>query len=66
MNLNPNTKLDQLLSAIPSATAVCDKLLIPIQGNENKTLQAICDERELTFDAFMQALNDIDWNEDCR
>jgi hypothetical protein len=66
MNLKPHTKLDQLLNAIPSAVYVCSKLSIPVDGSENKTLQAICDERELSFNTFMQALNDIDWEEDCK
>jgi hypothetical protein len=66
MNLKPHTKLDQLLNAIPSAVYVCSKLSIPVDGIENKTLQAICDEHELSLKKFMQASNDIDWEEDCK
>lgn len=64
MQLNPNTKLGKLLEAIPSATTVCQLLKISVSGNEEKSLDEVCEEAGVAFDDFLDALNGLNWEED--
>ena len=62
MHFSENTKLVNLLTAIPSAAAVCHNFHIAIDGNWEKTLQQLCTQYGITFEAFLEALNTLDWN----
>lgn len=64
MNLNPNTKLVSLLTAIPSAAEVCDRFHIQIGGNEQKSLERVCAEVDITLASFLQALDNLNWDEE--
>ena len=64
MQLNPNTKLVNLLIAIPSAASVCDGFHMAISGNENKSLEQLCCEYRITFASFLQAIENLDWDEE--
>lgn len=64
MRFNPNTKLNSLLTAVPSAATVCAGFHMTIDGNEDKSLGQLCAERGITFDSFLQALDELDWNEE--
>jgi hypothetical protein len=64
MHLNPHTKLVSLLTAIPSAAEVCDRLHIQIGGNEEKSLERLCAEVDITFASFQQALENLNWDEE--
>ena len=66
MQLDPNTKLVHLLTAIPSAAVVCDGFHIAICGNEDKSLQLLCAEVDITFASFLQTLDRLDWNDEYR
>jgi hypothetical protein len=61
MHFSENTKLVNLLTAIPSAVAVCHGFHMPIDGNGEKTLQELCAQYDTTFEAFLQAVNTLDW-----
>ncbi len=62
MQLNSKTKLSALLNAIPSAGLVCDELHIQIRGNEEKSLERLCSEVDITFASFLRALDNLDWD----
>ena len=62
MQLNPNTKLSNLLRAIPSAALVCHRFHIQIRDNEDKSLELLCTEANITFSSFMRALENLDWS----
>ncbi len=64
MQLNPDTKLSSLLRAIPSAASVCDALQIQIPGSEDKSLERVCSEADVTFASFLKALDNIDWDKE--
>jgi hypothetical protein len=64
MRLNPNTKLVSLLAAIPSAAVVCDEFSILVPGNEDKSLAEICAETGITFPTFLEALENLDWEQE--
>ena len=64
MRLDPTTKLTRLLAAIPSAAAVCDGFYIQFHGNEDKSLERLCAEAGITFANFLQALENLDWDEE--
>lgn len=62
MQLEPDTRIGSLLKAVPSSAVAFKKLGIPIDGNEHKTLQAICMERGVEFQEFLRAMDEIDWD----
>lgn len=64
MQLNPETKLLNLLLAIPSAQLLCDRFHIQVSGNQNKSLGTLCAEADITFETFLQALEKLDWSDD--
>lgn len=64
MQLNPNTKLSALLNAIPSAALVCDTFHIQILGNEEKSLERLCSEADITFASFSLALDKLNWDDE--
>jgi hypothetical protein len=64
MKLNPDTKICSLLVAIPSSVIALGKLGIPIDGNEEKTLQQVCLEREMKFQEILRAMDEIDWDKE--
>ena len=64
MHLNPNTKLVSLLTAIPSAAEVCNRFHIQICGNEEKSLERLCAEVDITLARFLQALENLNWDEE--
>lgn len=66
MQLDPKTKLRNLLDAIPSASAVCQHFHIPISGNEQKSLEQLCTESGITLGSFLQVLDSLDWEEESR
>lgn len=61
MHFSEKTKLVNLLTAIPSAAAVCHNFHMVIDGNGEKTLQQLCTQCGITFEAFLEALNMLDW-----
>ncbi len=64
MNLDSDTKLSSLLSAIPSSTLIFDKLGIVVAGNQNKTLQHVCADAGIQFEEFLRAMDEIDWEKE--
>ncbi len=64
MQLNPKTKLGALLKAIPSAALVCDEFHIQISGNEEKNLERMCSEADITFVSFLRALDNLNWDDE--
>ncbi len=66
MEINPNTTLNRLLAAIPSARGVFERFHVQIGGNGDKTVKQICGEAGIPFASFLRALDDINWDEDYR
>jgi hypothetical protein len=66
VQINPNTTLAHLLAAIPSARGVCDRLQIQLAGNGDKSVEQLCREAGVPFASFLQALDEINWEEDYR
>ena len=66
MKLDPNTKLASLLTAIPSTAAVLETFEITVDGNEEKSLQALCTEHGITFQTFLKRMDELNWNEEYR
>lgn len=64
MRLDPQTKLGNLLNAIPSAETALTTFEIPVRGNEDKCLDELCVEYGTTFDNFLKRLNELNWNEE--
>jgi hypothetical protein len=64
MRFNPNTRLGSLLIAIPSAAAVCAHFHMTIRGNEEKSLGQLCTDCGITFESFLQTLDNLDWSEE--
>lgn len=64
MRLNPETRLASLLSAIPSSALALKKFGIAADGNEEKTLQQVCADGGVDLEVFLQAMDEIDWDED--
>lgn len=64
MQLNPSTKLSSLLNAIPSAALVCEKLHIQTNGNDDKSLERLCAEVDVTFASFLRALENLNWDDE--
>ncbi|HWF48896.1 MAG TPA: hypothetical protein VG168_17945 [Bryobacteraceae bacterium] len=64
MTLDPNTKLANLLDAIPSAAAVLKRFDILTRGNEDKILGELCAQRGIPFDTFLKGMNEVDWNDE--
>jgi hypothetical protein len=62
MELDPDTTLGSLLVAIPSSVVILKKIGISTDGNEEKTLKQVCTDRGLEFQQFLQAMDEIDWN----
>jgi hypothetical protein len=66
VQINPNTTLANLLAAIPSSRGVCHCLRLPLEGNGDKSVEQLCREAGVPFASFLQALDEIDWEEDYR
>ncbi len=64
MRFNPNTRLGSLLTAIPSAATVCAHFHMAILGNEEKSLGQLCTDCGITFESFLEALDNLDWTEE--
>ena len=64
MRFNSDVTLDELLTAIPSALIVCNAFRMTVRGNGEKMLDELCSEHGITFELFLHALDDLDWNED--
>ncbi len=64
MRLDPDTLVSNLVVAIPTSTVVFDKFGVPLDSNDNRTLQQVCKDRGIEFEAFLRAMNEIDWSEE--
>jgi hypothetical protein len=64
MTLDPKTKVGNLLEAIPSAAAVLEGFDIFTSGKEDKTLDELCAERGIAFEALLKGMNEVDWNDE--
>ncbi len=64
MRLDPETLVSNLVLAIPTSVVVFDKFGVSLEGNDDKTLQQVCRDRGIQFDAFLRAMDEIDWSEE--
>lgn len=64
MTLDPQTTVGDLLRAIPSSAAVFEKLGISMEHGETKSLRDLCSEHHVSFEQFLRAMDEIDWNEE--
>lgn len=64
MRLDPDTLVSSLVEAIPTSVVVFDKFGVPLDGNNDKTLQQVCRDRGIDFERFLRAMNEIDWSEE--
>lgn len=66
MKLDPETPLGSLLAAIPSASQVLRGLAIVSDGCEDKSLRQACHDSGITFEEFLRAMDEVDWEEETR
>jgi hypothetical protein len=66
MRLEPDTPLGGLLAAIPSSSHVLRQLGIKPDGNEEKTLGQLCQDHRISFDDFLRAMDEVDWEQEAR
>jgi hypothetical protein len=64
MMIDPNTTVRRLLGAIPSCTIVFEEFNIQTSGSEEKTLESVCTAHGISVDEFLQAVEDLDWDQD--
>jgi hypothetical protein len=64
VKLDPDTKLGRLIGAMPSSAMVFEKLGIMVAGNEDRTLRQLCTEAGMSFDEFLRAMDEIDWEKE--
>ena len=64
MRLDPDTTVGGLLAAIPSSALVFKQFGIRPNGYRDMTLQQVCAERGIDFNQFLQALDQIDWQQE--
>lgn len=66
MKLKPETPLGDLLTAIPSASHVLQRLGIQVDGNEKKAIGEVCHDHEVAFNDFLRAMDQLDWEEEAQ
>lgn len=66
MKLDPETPLGDLLAAIPSSSQVLRRLGIATDGCEGKSLHQVCQDNGIALEEFLQALDQVDWDEEAR
>jgi hypothetical protein len=64
VTLDPETRLQELLNAIPSSSKVLRRFGIEPDGNEEKKLGWICQYQGVPFEDFLQAMDELDWDEE--
>ena len=64
MKLDPETTIGRLLTALPSSALAFDKLGVTIAGKTDKTLRELCMEEGVSFQQFLRAMDEIDWDEE--
>lgn len=62
MRLDPQIKIFTLLRAIPSSSAVFEKFGIDLDRSAAKSLQEMCADRNIRFEEFLRAMDEIDWS----
>lgn len=66
IKLDPDTKLADLLGAIPSSVIALKNFDIKPDGNESRTLEQICKNHGISFDQFLAAMDELDWDQEYR
>ena len=64
MRLDPNTKVANLLKAMPSCATAFEKLGIGISQVESESLQQACMEHGVRLEEFLRAMDEIDWSDE--
>lgn len=66
MKLDPDTKVAELVAAIPSSVIVLKNFGIKPDSNENRTLEQIFEHHGISFDQFLAAMHSLDWDQEYR
>ncbi len=64
MKLDPETLLGDLLEAIPSSSQVLRRLGIATDGCKDKSLHQACQDSNIALEEFLQAMDEVDWEEE--
>jgi hypothetical protein len=62
MKLHPNTTIGRLLAALPSSGAVLDRMGIPSNGEDHRTLEQACADAKVSIESLFEALDRLDWD----